>query len=121
MLHDWDDSDPIRILESCRRVMKPDPPLVVIEAFFAEPGEQLAANMIDTQVARFDLHLMLAGNGKERSVAEYSDLVEKAGLRPIKNTPLDSGYVVIDTAAFQDSYCIGIIPIVEHEPQQIDQ
>jgi hypothetical protein len=55
--------------------------------------------MIDTQVPLFDLHLMLAGNGKERSVAEYSVLVEKAGLRTIKNTPLDSGYVVIETAA----------------------
>jgi hypothetical protein len=32
--------------------------------------------------------LMLAGNGKERSVAEYSVLFEKVGLRTIKTTPL---------------------------------
>jgi hypothetical protein len=56
--------------------MKPDARLVVVEAFFAEPGEQLPANMIDTQVPLFDLHLMLAGNGKERSVAEYSVLFD---------------------------------------------
>jgi hypothetical protein len=79
--------------------MKPDARLVVIEAFFTEPGEQLPANMIDTQVPLFDLHLMLAGNGKERSVAEYGVLFEKAGLRTIKNRPLDNGYVVIETAA----------------------
>jgi hypothetical protein len=98
ILHDWDDADAIRILESCRRAMKPDARLVVIEAFFAEPGEQIPANMIDAQVPLFDLHLMLAGNGKERSLAEYSALFDKVGLRAIKTTPLDNGYVVIETA-----------------------
>jgi hypothetical protein len=72
ILHDWDDADAIRILESCRRAMKPDAHLVVIEAFFAEPGESIPANMIDTQVPLFDLHLMLAVNGKERSLANLT-------------------------------------------------
>ena len=99
ILHDWDDADALRILESCRRAMKPGARLVVIEAFSAEPGEQLPANMIDTQVPLFDLHLMLAVNGKERSLAQYSVLFGKAGLRTIKITPLDNGYVVIETAA----------------------
>jgi hypothetical protein len=62
-------------------------------------GEQIPANMIDTQVPLFDLHLMLAVNGKERTLAEYSVLFEKVGLRTIKTTPLDNGYVVIETAA----------------------
>jgi hypothetical protein len=94
----WDDADAIRILESWRREMKPDSRLVVIEAFFAESGEQIPANMIDTQVPLFDLHLMLAVNGKERGVAGYSVLFDKVGLRTIKTTPLDNGYVVIETA-----------------------
>src|SRR5260370_6736527 len=41
ILHDWDDADGIRIFENCRRAMKPDARLVVIEAFFAEAGEQI--------------------------------------------------------------------------------
>ena len=99
ILHDWEDADAIRILENCRRAMKPGARLVVIEAFFAEPGEPIPPNMIDTQVPLFDLHLMLAGNGRERSLAEYSVLLEKVRLRTIKTTPLDNGYVVIETAA----------------------
>lgn len=99
ILHDWDDADAIRILGNCRRAMKPHARLVVIEAFFAEPGEPIPADMIDTQVPLFDLHLMLAGNGKERSLAEYSVLFEKVGLRTINATPLDNGYVAIETAA----------------------
>jgi O-methyltransferase domain len=98
ILHDWDDADAIRILENCRRAMKAGARLVVIEAFFAEPGEQIPASMIDTQVPLFDLHLMLAGNGKERSLAEYRVLFDKVGLRTLKTTPLDNGYVVIETA-----------------------
>jgi len=59
----------------------------------------MPANMLDTQVPLFDLHLMLAVNGTERSVAEYSVLLDKVGLRTIKTTPLDNGCVVIETAA----------------------
>jgi len=54
--------------------------------------------MIDTQVPLFDLHLMLAVNGKERTVAEYSALFDQVGLCLIKTTPLSNGYVVIETA-----------------------
>ena len=78
--------------------MKPGAPLVVVEAFFAETSEEMPVNMIDTQVRLFDLHLMLAANDKERSLAEYNGLFEKVGLRTIKTTPLDNGYVVIETA-----------------------
>jgi len=99
ILHDWDDADSIRILKNCRRAMKPDARLIVIENFLAELGEQMPANMIDTQTSLIDLHLMVAINGKERSVAEYSALFDKAGLRRIKTTPLDNGFVVIETAA----------------------
>jgi hypothetical protein len=42
---------------------------------------------------------MLARNGKERSLSEYSVLFDKVGLRTMKTTPLDNGYVVIETAA----------------------
>ncbi len=98
ILHDWEDADAIRILESCRRAMNPGARLVVIEAFFAEPGEAIPPNMIDTQVPLFDLHLMLAVNGKERTVAEHSALFDHVGLCLIKTTPLSNGYVVIETA-----------------------
>jgi UDP:flavonoid glycosyltransferase YjiC (YdhE family) len=47
----------------------------------------------------FGADLMLAVNGKERSLAEYNVLFDQVGLRTIKTTPLDNGYVVIETAA----------------------
>jgi hypothetical protein len=47
----------------------------------------------------FVADLMLAVNGKERSLAEYNLLFGQVCLRTIKTTPLDNGYVVIETAA----------------------
>lgn len=47
----------------------------------------------------FVADLMPAVNGKERSLAEYNVLFDQVGLRTIKTTPLDNGYVVIETAA----------------------
>ena len=79
--------------------MKPDARLVVIEAFFAEPGEQIPANMIDIQVPLFDLHMMLAGNGKERSLAEYSVLFRQGWASHDQNYAACNGYVLIETAA----------------------
>jgi hypothetical protein len=98
ILHDWDDADAIRILERCRSAMNPGAHLVVIEAFFAEPGEPIPPNMVDTQVELFDLHLMLGVNGQERTIAEYGALFDQVGLRLVKTTPLSNGYVVIETA-----------------------
>jgi hypothetical protein len=43
--------------------------------------------MIDTQVPLFDLHLMLAANGKERTVAEYS-ILTRLGNRLARYYPL---------------------------------
>ena len=66
--------------------MKPRARLVVIEAFFAEPGEPKPADMIDTQVPLFDLHLMLAGNGKGAEPRRVQ--------RPVRKGPSshDQGY-----------------------------
>ena len=99
ILHDWHDANDIRILENCRRVMKPNARLLVIEAFLPEVGEDVPPTMSDTQVPLIDLHVMVATDGRERSLAEYDALFGKADLRRVRTTPLDNGYVVIETAA----------------------
>jgi hypothetical protein len=99
ILHDWHDAKAIRILENCRRVMKPNARLLVIEAFLPEVGEDVPPTMSDTQVPLIDLHVMVATDGRERSLAEYDALFGKADLRRVRTTLLDNGYVVIETAA----------------------
>lgn len=96
ILHDWNDDIAIRILNNCRRAMRPNGRLVIVEAFLGEPGERPASSMVDTQAALIDLHMLLMGNGRERSIAEYDALIQAAGLHRTKITPLSSGYVIIE-------------------------
>jgi hypothetical protein len=62
ILHDWDDGDAIRILENCRRAMKPNARLVVIEAFCAEPGEEIPVNPVckENRIRRASVRLCRA-------------------------------------------------------------
>ena len=42
---------------------------------------------------------MVANDGLERSLAEYDVLFGKASLRRVRTTPINNGYVVMETAA----------------------
>ena len=99
ILHDWNDAKAVQILANCRRSMKADAHLIVIEAFLPEVGEDVPPTMLDTQVGLIDLHMLVATDGRERSLSEYDGLFSKAGLRRIRTTPLDNGYVIIETTA----------------------
>ena len=99
ILHDWQDAKAVQILKNCRRAMKPNARVVVIEAFLPETGKDVPPTMLDTQVALIDLHMMVAIDGRERSLSEYDALFTQAGLRRVRTMPLDNGYVVVETAA----------------------
>jgi hypothetical protein len=96
ILHDWPDARAIRILQNCRQAMKQNARVVVIEAFLPEVGEDVPPTMSDTQVTLIDLHMMVAQDGRERSLCEYDALFGKADLRRVRTIPLDNGYVVIE-------------------------
>jgi len=75
VLHDWDDARSLRILENCRRAMRGESRLLIIEILL-EPGE-----------ARFpgtfaDLQMMaVCSEGRQRSRADFEKLLEGAGLQ----------------------------------------
>jgi SAM-dependent methyltransferase len=74
VIHDWHDDDAVRILRSCRRVMRDDARLVLVEAIIADqPCDQPGAVLMD-------LHMLVLGLGKERTTAEFSALLARAGL-----------------------------------------
>ena len=43
--------------------------------------------------------MLVATDGRERSLSEYDGLFSKAGLRRTRTTRLENGYVVIETMA----------------------
>jgi hypothetical protein len=82
--------------------MQPDARDTVIEAYVPVVGEEAPPTISDTQVLLIGLHMMVADVGRERSLVEIRRAVRQgwpAPLRRVRTTPLNSGYVVIETAA----------------------
>jgi hypothetical protein len=73
VIHDWNDEDAVRILRSCRTAMDHEGVLVLVEAVIADPVSDRPAAIL------MDLHMLVLGLGKERSVPEFSSLLAQAG------------------------------------------
>lgn len=73
ILHDWNDADSSRILRACRAAMSDSATLVIVEKAIPAGNEPEFAKLLDMN--------MLAIGGKERTLAQYTELLEGAGLR----------------------------------------
>lgn len=73
VLHDWEDAEAAAILASCRRAMRPESAVVIIERDLGP-----ANTLPDAKLS--DLNMLVAPGGRERTVAEYADLLAQAGL-----------------------------------------
>ena len=82
ILHDWPDEDCVRILQSIRKAAKPTSRLIVVEMLVPERPSDSFVNLLD-------LNMMVLVGGRERTAAEYQDLLRRAGfvLETVKQTP----------------------------------
>jgi hypothetical protein len=92
ILHDWDDGQGVRILENCRRAMRPGGRVIVIEALLGEMGEPGFAPFSD-------LNMMVMLTGRERTLSEYRALLKQAGFRLDKTTPIRPPMAMIEAVA----------------------
>lgn len=73
IVHDWPDDDAARILANCRAAMRDGARLLLGEAVLPDRVEPSLAKFIDVE--------MLVIGGRERTAAEYRELLASAGLR----------------------------------------
>ena len=73
MLHDWDDESCVKILRRCREAMEPGGRIAIIDFLIADGDDPGIA-------ALMDLNMLAMADGKERSLAEFDELLGKAGL-----------------------------------------
>jgi hypothetical protein len=74
ILHNWPHDDCVRILENCGRAMTPGGRLIIVEGI-VPPGNEFSI------VKQLDLEVLLMGGGRERSLEEFDDLLQRSGLR----------------------------------------
>jgi hypothetical protein len=75
VLHDWDDDQARRILQRCREAMRPAARLLIAEFVLPENDDPSPAKWVD-------LLMLVYVGGRERTQAEYADLLASAGFAP---------------------------------------
>jgi hypothetical protein len=81
VLHDWDDKSCVTILTNCRQAMATGSKVFVLEMVLGKAGSE------DPVIPSQDLNMLAILHGRERSVAEFDQVLEAAGLKRTKVTP----------------------------------
>jgi hypothetical protein len=86
IVHDWDDDQAVRILDNCRRALGASGTLLLVERLLP----RRAVDAPETIAADLTM-LVLSPSGRERSEAEFRDLLAAAGLRLTRVLPVPAG------------------------------
>ena len=78
VIHNWDDADGVRILGNCHRQMRSDGTLLLVETVLDQPAEATSSELF------MDLMMATLSKGKERTAAEFEELLSKAGFKLIR-------------------------------------
>jgi hypothetical protein len=82
IIHDWDDEKSIRILRNIRQQMSSDSRLIIVDTVVPEGNEPHFSKF-------FDLNMLVMTGGKERTEAEFRQLLLSAGFKLLRVIPTD--------------------------------
>jgi ubiquinone/menaquinone biosynthesis C-methylase UbiE len=80
IIHDWEDVKAITILKNCRQHMQPNSRLLIVDCVVPDND---APDFSKT----FDLNMMVMTGGKERTKAEFEELLAAAGFKLVRVIP----------------------------------
>jgi precorrin-6B methylase 2 len=89
VLHDWNDDRALSILQSCRAAMGPESKLLVLERVILPGNDPSPGKLID-------INMLVLMGGRERTGAEYRELLQAAGFEPTRIVPTRTGVSVIE-------------------------
>ena len=83
VLQDWDNSSAVRILNSCRKSVRPGGRVLIIQ-------KVVPADATDPKYPITDIHLMVQTGGHERTADQFQLLLERANFKMGRVIPLDA-------------------------------
>ncbi len=92
ILHDWDDTESVQILKTCRRAMQHNKTLLIIERVI-EPDKPMV------EAALSDLNMLVRLGGRERTRAEFETLLRDAGFEFSTQIPTRSPNRIVEAKA----------------------
>ena len=93
VLHDWDDDRCVAILRTCRAAMDGSARLAIIEMLLPE---RMTPSGPTLSAALLDLIMLAYAGGRERTEAEFTQLLGRAGLDLVSTTALAAGPHVLE-------------------------
>jgi O-methyltransferase/methyltransferase family protein len=82
IIHDWDDERALTILKHVRNQMNPDGRVIIVDTVVPEDDRPDFSKF-------FDLNMMVMTGGKERTAAEFEQLLAEAGFKLLRVIPTD--------------------------------
>ncbi len=93
ILDDWSDEKVVQILKNCRKAMKSETRLLIIEPLMGPPNELTPGHFADMNF------LVTFSGGRIRTEEEHSDLLRQTGFRLQTNVPTESEVSVLEAVA----------------------
>jgi hypothetical protein len=93
ILHDWDDAHAAQLLAHCRGSSKPGGRLLVVECVLDDSPASTFAKFLDLEM------LVVTPGGRERTAAEFRELLARAGFELTRIVPTPSPVCVIEAFA----------------------
>ncbi len=78
IIHDWDDDISLQILTNCRKAMKPNGRILVVDSVIKSGNSFEMSKLIDLQI------MATCHGGKERTKKQFEEIFNKSGLKLIK-------------------------------------
>lgn len=92
IIHDWDDEKSVQILRNVRTAMNPDAKVLIIEAVVPDDDREHLSKLLD-------LEMLVAATGRERTEAEYAELLRQAGFRFTRTVPTVGPASIVEAVA----------------------
>jgi ubiquinone/menaquinone biosynthesis C-methylase UbiE len=75
IIHDWDDDRASQILQNCHRALQPGGKLLIVDAVIPPGNRAHFGKLLDLEM------LVLTPRGRERTQAEFRELLKRSGFR----------------------------------------
>lgn len=93
VIHDWDDDHAARILTRCREAMGLQSKLVIVEGVYPA---KIDASLAGRGAAANDVNMLVSTGGRQRSEAEFHELLEASGFALTRILPTPARVSLIE-------------------------
>jgi hypothetical protein len=90
ILHDWDDERAIQILQNCYNAMQRGGKVLVVDSVIPPGNAAHFGKLLDLEM------LALTPRGRERTQAEFRDLLQQSGFKLRRVIPTDTHLSVVE-------------------------